>query len=102
MGYSNKKFWKELKNFIDISSHKEEKFIFQESEISWELANYLWEFAYEKEEYILWAQNELDIFRDYSRLLKKENKELSQQLNGYDEGDGIKNIIIDDNSGYLN
>ena len=73
-------FWRQIKEFVENENNCDSTLEYQESKITYSLASILWEFAIEKETHSQWLNGEVGIFRDYSRLLKKENNELKEEL----------------------
>lgn len=91
-----------LKTFVKTITVENQKLKVLDSEISMELAQLLLQYYSMSESQVNWLGEEVEIFRDYSRLLKKENCDLLDEIAELEESDKETKLVFTDNSGVLN
>lgn len=91
-----------LKTFVKTATIENQKLEVLGSEISIELAQLLLQYYSMSESQVNWLSEEVEIFRDYSRLLKKENYDLLDEIAELEELNKETKLIFTDNSGVLN
>ena len=91
-----------LKTFVKTATTEDQKLEVLGSEITVELAQLILQYYNMSESQVSWLGEEVEIFRDYSRLLKKENYDLLDEIAELEESDKETKLVFTDNSGVLN
>ena len=91
-----------LKTFVKTVTVEDQKLEILDSEISIELAQLLLQYYSMSESQVSWLSEEVEIFSDYSRLLKKENYDLLDEMAELEESNKETKLVFTDNSGVLN
>ena len=91
-----------LRTFVKTVTIEDQKLEILDSEISIELAQLLLQYYGMSESQVSWLSEEVEIFRDYSRLLKKENYDLLDEMAELEESNKETKLVFTDNSGVLN
>lgn len=91
-----------LKTFVKTATVEDQKLEVLDSEISIELAQLLLQYYSMSESQVNWLGEEVEIFRDYSRLLKKENFDLLDEIAELEESSKETKLVFTDNPGVLN
>jgi hypothetical protein len=91
-----------LKAFVKTVTVEDQKLEILDSEISIELAQLILQYYNMSESQVNWLSEEVEIFRDYSRLLKKENFDLMDEIAELEESNKETKLVFTDNTGVLN